>query len=82
MIKVITFARESSIGPWAGSVRVALQLTQKELADIAGVSQEDVDLFEHNLPVGLDVKRKLIKELWAARKVECQPSPGLGSNNR
>jgi transcriptional regulator with XRE-family HTH domain len=74
MPRVITFARESSIGPWARSVRMALKLTQQELAQIAGVAQEDVDLLEQNLPVRLDAKRKLVRELWAARNVECQQS--------
>ena len=82
MPKVITFARESSIGPWARSVRMALKLTQQELAEIAGVSREDVNSFEHNLPVRLDAKRKLVRELWAARKAEYQPFPDPGSNTR
>jgi len=68
MPQVITFARETSIGPRARNIRMALRLTQRELADIAGVSQEDVDLFERNMPVPLQAKRKLVKELWAARE--------------
>jgi transcriptional regulator with XRE-family HTH domain len=46
---------------------MALHLTQQELANMAGVSLEEIDLFEHNLPVRLDARRKLLKELWAAR---------------
>ena len=68
MPKVIAFTRESSIGPWARSVRMTLHLTQQELANVTGVSREEVGLFEENLPVRLDAKRKLLKELWA-RKV-------------
>jgi DNA-binding transcriptional regulator YiaG len=68
--KVIAYAPESSMGPWARSVRRALRLTQQELADIAGISQEDVDLFEQSLPVRLDARRRILKELWAARRVE------------
>ena len=45
-------------------------LTQQELADITGVSKEDVKSFEHNLPIKLDSRRKLVKELWVARKTE------------
>ena len=67
MTTVVTFARESSIGPWARTVRMFLQLTQQELADIVGVSKEDVDLFEHNLPIPLDIKLKLLKKLYAAK---------------
>ena len=75
MAKVIAYAPESSIGPWARSVRRALQLTQRELADIAGVSLQDVSLFEQSLPVKLDSRRKLLRELWAARGVERSRSP-------
>ena len=73
MPRVITFTQESAIGPWAKRVRKALRLTQQELAEIAGVSREDVDLLEHNLPVRLDAKRKLIRELWAARNAKYKP---------
>jgi len=48
---------------------MALKLTQQELAVITGVSQKEVDLFEHNFPVRLEAKHKLLKELWAARYV-------------
>jgi len=63
----VTSTQESALGPWSRSVRMALQLTQQELANMAGVSLEEIDLFEHNLPVRLDARRKLLKELWAAR---------------
>ena len=68
MTTVITFARESSVGFTGASIRISLQLTQQELADIAGVSKDDVDFFEHNLPILLETKRKLLRGLWAARK--------------
>jgi len=68
MPRVITFKQEELVGPWAKRVRMALRLTQQEMAEIAGVSQEDVDSLEHNLPVQPKAKRKLIRELWAARK--------------
>lgn len=67
MKKTITYMSGSSVGPWAKSVRMALKLTQRELANMVGVTLEEIDLFEHNLPVRLDVRRKLLKELWAAR---------------
>ena len=66
---------ELSNKPWARSVRVALNLSQEELADRCGISQEEVDLFEHQLPVRLDAKRKLQKELWAARTGLCHTFP-------
>ena len=65
----IVFAprRESSIGPWAREVRASLRLTQQELADIVGISKDDVDFFENNLPLPLDIKRKLLKKLYAVK---------------
>jgi transcriptional regulator with XRE-family HTH domain len=66
MAKVITVTRESP-GALARRVRISLHLTQQELADITGVSRDEVDLFERSLPVPLDVKRRLLKELWARK---------------
>lgn len=69
MIKTaINSIPKSSVGAWARSVRVALKLTQEELAAMVGVPKEDVDSFERNLPVKLDSRRKLAKALWSARK--------------
>ena len=67
MAAVLTIDQETSLGFKARKLRVSLLLTQQELASIAGVSQEEVDLFEHNLPIRLDVKRRLLKELWAKK---------------
>ena len=67
MKTVLTFARESSIGFKAARTRISIQLTQQELADMAGVSLEEVDLFEHNLPVPLDARRRILKALWARK---------------
>lgn len=66
---------ESSVGDWARSVRMALELTQLELANTCGVSLEDVYLFEHDLPVRLDARRRLRKQLWATRIARCQTFP-------
>ena len=70
MTTVLTFKRESSIGPWAREVRASLQLTQQELADIVGVLKEDVELFEHNLPIPLGIKNKLLIKLYAAKRAD------------
>ena len=67
MRAVLTFGRETSLGSKARSLRLSLGLTRRELADVAGVTIEEVDLFEHNLPVRLDAKRGLLRELWARR---------------
>ena len=67
MTKVLTFEQETSLGFKARKLRVLLGLTQQALAGMAGVSPDEVYLFEHNLPVRLDAKRRLLKELWARR---------------
>jgi transcriptional regulator with XRE-family HTH domain len=64
MREVAVRARESSIGTSARKLRAAQHLTQQELAEAVGVSQKEVYLFEHNLPVPLDIKRRVLKELW------------------
>ncbi|MFC2033379.1 helix-turn-helix domain-containing protein [Chloroflexota bacterium] len=67
MTEVITISKESSIGPLARSLRIALRLTQRELAEDVGVLKEDVDLLENNLPIPLDTKRRLLKKLYAVK---------------
>ena len=67
MTAVLTFDEKTSLGSKSRNLRISLLLTQQELASIAGVSHKEVNLFEHNLPVCLDAKRKLLKELWTRR---------------
>jgi len=67
MTSVLTCARESSIGFKVKRLRISKLLTQQELASMAGVSVEKVDLFEHNLPLPLDTRRKILRELLAQR---------------
>ena len=67
MIAVITFDQKTKLGYKVRSLRISLGLTQSELADTVGVTSDEVDLFEHDLPVRLDVKRRLLRELWARR---------------
>ena len=67
MTTVLSIVRGSSIGFKATSLRISLQLTQQELADMVGVSKDDVDLFEHNLPMPLETRDKLLKGLFAKK---------------
>ena len=62
-----TYVRESSQRTWAKRARMFLGLTQQELADTVGVLKEEVDLFECNLPIPLDIKHKLNKKLYVAK---------------
>jgi len=59
-----SIAQKPWIGLEAKRLRHALSLTQHELATIAGVTLEEVDLFERGLPVQLDVKLKILREVW------------------
>ena len=67
MTKVLSNDLGTSLGYKARSLRISLALSQQELASVAGVTPEEIELFEHNLPVRLDTKRKLLRELWARR---------------
>jgi len=64
MSPLLSIDQKPSLGLESKRIRLALPLTQHELAMIAGVSLEEVDLFEHNLPVQSDVKLKILRELW------------------
>ena len=64
MSPVISIDQKRSLGLEAKRIRLSLLLTQYELATIAGVTLYEVDLFEHNLPVQVGVKVKILRELW------------------
>jgi len=57
MSVVLSVAQKPWIGFEAKRLRQALFLTQHELANIA----------EHGLPVRLDVKLKILKEVWVRK---------------
>ena len=59
--------REPSIRTQVKRLRLSRVLTQQELADEAGVSKTEVNRFEQGLPLPLDSKRKILKELWAVK---------------
>ena len=67
MAEVMFADRALSLGFSARKLRVSRLLTQQELANMAGVSSGDVSLLEHNLPLPLDSKRRLLKALWSGR---------------
>jgi DNA-binding XRE family transcriptional regulator len=62
-----TLIDSSSTGVKVKRLRISFLLTRQELADLAGVPGEHVDLLERNLPVPLDSKRRILKELWAIK---------------
>ena len=57
----------SAFGSRLRSLRNKAGLSQEEVADKAGVPVKSVDLFEHNLPVPLDYRRRIFKVLWAEK---------------
>ena len=58
---------KTTLGTTVKRLRINSLLTQQEVADLAGVSREQVDLFERNLPLPLDCKRRVLRELWAIK---------------
>ena len=64
MSVALSVAQKPWIGFEAKRLRQALFLTQHELANIAGVTLEEVFSFEQGLPVRLDAKLKILREVW------------------
>jgi DNA-binding XRE family transcriptional regulator len=60
----------SLLGFKARKARISLGLSRQEMAKMAGVPLEKVDAFEYNLPVPLDVRRRILRELWAKKSKE------------
>ncbi len=67
MTTVLSVDQKLSLGFKARRLRLSQLLTTQELASMAGVSQEDVNLLENNLPLQLDSKRKLFRALRARK---------------
>jgi len=65
---ILAINQELSPGFKARKLRTSQMLTQRELANLAGVSRSAVSLLEHDLPLRLEARVKLFKTLWA-RKV-------------
>ena len=62
-----TYPVKESLGYKAKKLRIASVLTRPALATLAGVSAEEVSLFERGLPVRLDARRRIMKALWAKK---------------
>jgi transcriptional regulator with XRE-family HTH domain len=46
-------------------LRITRQFTQKDLACLAGVYQEDIDKIEHGIPLQLETRLKILRILYA-----------------
>ena len=60
--------QDKSLRLLSKEIRLSLGLTQEELADLADVHQDDVDYFEHSLPVQLETRQKILKTLYKSTK--------------
>ena len=63
----LLMSQEAALGPRVRSLRISLRLTQPELAGLAKVTTEEVNLLEHDKPLLLDAKRRILKELYDIR---------------
>ena len=63
----LTSSDKSTLGAEARRLRIGCLLTQQNLADLARIPREHIDLLEHNYPVPLDSKRRILRELWAIK---------------
>ena len=61
--EILSIDRALSLGFQARARRVSQLLTQQELAEIVGVSPEEVNLLEDSQPLPPDVERKLLRQL-------------------
>ena len=61
--EVLSAEKVLSLGFQARVRRIARLLTQKELAGIASVSPEEVNLLESGQPLSLAAERRLLKRL-------------------
>ena len=62
--------KDKSLRLLSKDMRLSLGLTQQELADLAGVSEDDVESFESSLPVQLEARQKIIKMLCRSMKLQ------------
>jgi transcriptional regulator with XRE-family HTH domain len=67
MKAMLTLSEKSTTGAEVRRLRLFNLLNQQDLADMAGVPRGHVDMLEHNLPVPLDSKRRILRELWAIK---------------
>ncbi len=62
--------QDTSLRLLSKDMRLSLGLTQQELAELAAVSQDEVDCFECGFPVRLDSRQKILKKLCRSVKLQ------------
>jgi len=68
MTPTLTLTRKSTPGSVARRLRINAHLSRQQLADLANVPYEQVGFYEQDLPLPLDSRRRILKELWARKK--------------
>ena len=66
-MKPLTSEKSTSLALRVKSLRISMGLSRQQLARKLGITPEEVELFEDGLPVPLNSKLKLIRQLWARR---------------
>ena len=64
MSKVLSIDQPKAFGGMLRNIRTSLQLTRREVAKRFGVTTEEVNLFERDLPVRLETKIKILRQLY------------------
>ena len=64
---ILNRVKDAKPGSKARRLRLNLHLSRPELAVLAGVPVNNINLYEHNLPVPLDARRRIHKELWSLK---------------
>jgi transcriptional regulator with XRE-family HTH domain len=64
MSRVLSIDQPRALGGMLRNIRRSLQLTRREVAKRFGVTTEEVNLFERDLPVRLETKIKILKQLY------------------
>ncbi|OGO43271.1 MAG: hypothetical protein A2137_02440 [Chloroflexi bacterium RBG_16_58_8] len=67
MTPATTITKKVTLGAIVRRLRAARLLLPQDLADLAGVPVDHVDLLERDFPLPLDSKRKILRELWAIK---------------
>ena len=64
MSRVLSIDQPKALGGMLRNIRRSLQLTRREVAKRFGVTTEEVNLFERDLPVRLETKIKILRQLY------------------
>jgi len=61
--------QQIALGKLLREIRIFLDLTQFEVAQRFGVTEEEISLFENDLPVRLHAKIRILKQLYSQKRM-------------